>query len=79
MPQFKGAMSQKTGKTTPLLVPTNAYMGTTIVVPITNKQTNKQKNSRDREILRDPWGDFAEIFRVDRGHAYLQKNPRFFF
>ena len=45
-------------------------MGTTIVVPI--------KTSRDREFLGDPWGDFAEIFRVDRGHAYLQTTPRLF-
>ena len=68
-----GAMSQKTGETTPLLVPTNAYMGTTIVVPINNNKT-----SRDREFLGDHWGDFAETCRVNRSHAYLQTTPDFF-
>ena len=34
---------------------------------------NIQKTSRDREFLGDPWGDFAKIFRVGRGHSYLQK------
>ena len=39
----------------------------------------EKKTSRDREFLGDPWGDFAEICRVDRGHAELQKNPPTFF
>jgi hypothetical protein len=48
---------------------------------VTEKQKNKQKKkktSRDLEFLRHPWGDQAEIFRVDRGHAGLQKTPKLF-
>ena len=40
---------------------------------------NEKKTSRDREFLGDPWGDFAEIVRVDRGHTELQKTPQLLF
>src|SRR5208282_4525631 len=80
--KFKGVMRQKPAKPRPFWprqtniwaplswVPIN--MGTTIV-------DDHKKTSRDREFLGDPWGDSAEIFRVGRGHSYLQKNLNLFF
>ena len=43
------------------------------------RKKEKKKTSRDREFLGDPWGDFAEIFRVDRDHTNLQKTRILFF
>ena len=44
---------------------------------MTDKQT-KKKTSRDREILGDPWGNFTETRRLDRGHRGLQNTPKRF-
>ena len=40
------------------------------------KKEEKEKTSRDRKFLGDPWGDFAEIYRTDRGHVELEITPR---
>ena len=38
----------------------------------------EKQTSRDRDFLGDPWGDFAENCRVDRGHVELQITLRLF-